>query len=531
MFKRHKKNLKNLVTEEFHYDYDKLVFQNDEKNTYEKINENEKYNFLINLIDKNINDNNLFSNKNLYFLNTNEFINKSEYISKDVIKFAFQELKTVLSDFEDENEKNKDENKLISLEKNIFNKIMYELYFTNEIQLKYLILECLLSLTVDSVNITSFFINDKDFFNLLLNLTYIKNKDIVNDIIIILTNCFIDNSKEIYQILKDVPINIRLKEIILNNDLHFNDPKFLYNCFELIFVLSNILNNDELNEEQNNFYYNIFSIYLEILKDIINKGISFKYTNIFVLSLKILKNLSYNNKISSFIVAYGLGFELIQILKIPNLEIKYLLKILEIMQNLLVPETNVTYFLNSKILDIFNNILYEYINSTNSLSIEIIVLIIINLDNIVRGNEEQINILLSNNIVKFIINIMKVKKNNQINKECLILFYDLCCFCSDNDFITVRNLKAFEIFCTFLDKSSNKDFIIYCLHGIIICVERMNKLFKTYQDLKNEFNYNCGKRNVEKLLYNKDKEIAAKSAEIYNILSIKNDLEDIDMQH
>ena len=231
MFKRHKKNLKNLVTEEFHYDYDKLVFQNDEKNTYEKINENEKYIFLINLIDKNINDNNLFSNKNLYFINTNEFINKSEYISKDVIKFAFQELKTILNNIEDENEKNKDENKMISLEKNIFNKIMYELYFTNEIQLKYLILECLLSLTVVSVNVTSFFFNDKDFFNLLLNLTYIKNKDIVNNIIIIITNCFIDNNKEIFQILKDVPINIRLKEIILNNDLHFNEPNFLYFCF------------------------------------------------------------------------------------------------------------------------------------------------------------------------------------------------------------------------------------------------------------------------------------------------------------
>jgi len=531
MFKRHKKNLKNLVTEEFHYDYDKLIFQNDEKNIFEKLNENEKYIFLINLIDKNINDNNLFLNKNLFFININEYLNKCDYISKDVIKFTFQELKTILNKIEEENENNNEENKLISLEKNIFNKIMYELYFTNEIQLKYLILECLLSLTIVSTKVTSFFFKDKDYFNLLLNLTYIKNKDIVNNIIIIMNNCFIDNNKEIFQILKDVPINIRIKEIILNNDLHFNDPKFLYNCFELVFVLSNILNNDDIDKEQNNFYYNIFSIYLEIIKNIINKGITFKYTNIFILSLKILKNLSYNNQISSFIVVYGIGFDLIQILKIPNLENKYLLKILEIMQNLLVPESNVTYFLNLKILDIFNNILYEYINSTNSLSIQIIVLIIINLDNIARGNEEQINILLSDNIIKFIINIMKVKKNNQINKECIILFLDLCNFCSDNDFITVRNLKIFEFFCIFLDKSTNEDFILNCLKGIIVCVERMNKLYNTFQDLKNEFNYNCGKRNVEKLLYNKDKEISKKSEEIYNILAIKNDAEDIDMQH
>ena len=87
MFKRHKKNLKNLVTEEFHYDYDKLIFQNDEKNVFEKLNENEKYIFLINLIDKNINDNNLFLNKNLFFININEYLNKCDYISKDVIKF------------------------------------------------------------------------------------------------------------------------------------------------------------------------------------------------------------------------------------------------------------------------------------------------------------------------------------------------------------------------------------------------------------------------------------------------------------
>jgi hypothetical protein len=75
-----------------------------------------------------------------------------------------------------------------------------------------------------------------------------------------------------------------------------------------------------------------------------------------------------------------------------------------------------------------------------------------------------------------------------------------------------------KLFCEGLNKTFVQDDILICLKGILSLIERNFEIYKTKQNLKNEFFGYAAKKYLEKLAEHQDKQISSLSSQLLNIM-------------
>ena len=207
-------------------------------------------------------------------------------------------------------------------------------------------------------------------------------------------------------------------------------------------------------------------------------------------------------------------------------EREYLINLLEIMINILYNNQISEFFLNSNILNTYTKILNTYRNTANKDDDEIIYLCIFCLSNIAGGPQQHCHVLIISNLPSLILEILKSKNGNKIYFETCNLFYNILQRCSTEDFCIIIKMKIMKLFCEGLNKTINPDDILLSLKGLFLLIQRNEEIYKTKQNLKNEFFGYTTKRTLEKYTYNPELQISSLSEKILQIMGQPND-EDI----
>lgn len=157
----------------------------------------------------------------------------------DIKKYALMNLNIIMNDLElKEGQELELDNKLIDI-------LSYELADSHEISVKYTISNIFVNMTNASSSITEK-IAEVEFIQKLFELSYGIYMPFVENLLIILGNILIDHPKETLNIiLKQIPIIIRLKELLDSNEIQ-NNTGVLSAIFSLLKNISRLL--DEKNK-------------------------------------------------------------------------------------------------------------------------------------------------------------------------------------------------------------------------------------------------------------------------------------------
>jgi len=333
-----------------------------------------------------------------------------------------------------------------------------------------------------------------------------------------LTNYFKKYPETTKEIISVYDFHFKIYNLLTSENLNL-DSESNINLIEdsldfLLCLLCNIKNED----------LKIFLKNIVLLSNIIKKGIQ-NLDCILKISLKIINRMTNNEEISRYIVTSGMGYDLQQLLTIENIKTDILTIVINIFENLFVDDNNIVYFINLNVLDVFKKILNNFINSNNkNISNKILKNCIIALSNISSGNIFIKKKLLENSICNNIINIMKIKKDNDIYYNGVNFFLNLIEDSDEVIFNITANLKIFKLFCDGLSFSNNNDNIILCLLGIKICLEMCFQINKNIKLFIDDYNNSEANKKIEDFIYDKNEEISEISDNIYMIIYNSNEI-------
>jgi hypothetical protein len=497
MQKRHNTSLKFLKTSELKINLKSLNVDRykTEINNYDNLNfPYQKCLFLINELTQNINYidilnvyYNIFSQDKSLFHNT-----------KDYIKYCLKKLDNFLTNY-------KEEDLNIQMNEDFLKKIFSELITTNDLSVQFTILEIFVTFSSKSKYFNEF-ISQNRYIGYLFQFTYMKNSDIIFNILYILFNILSDFPSNAEIIIINYPYHIRIKELIyeeLDNENNVN------NIIEYIEILTKIISSIEEDsyEKFKDLIIMIYELFQKIPNQKLRKSI-----------LELLIQLSKDDEISKEIISCGFGSTLQNILSEKYCEREYLNNLLEIMINIVYNNDIAQFLLNSNILNNYIKILNTYRNTANKDDDEIIYLCIFFLSNIAGGTTKHIHFLIVNNLPSLILDILKTRNGNKIYFETCNFFYNILQNCSSEDFCVIVKLKVMKLFCEGLNKTFVQDDILICLKGILSLIERNFEIYKTKQNLKNEFFGYAAKKYLEKLAEHQDKQISSLSSQLLNIM-------------
>lgn len=245
--------------------------------------------------------------------------------------------------------------------------------------------------------------------------------------------------------------------------------------------------------------------------------------NYLVRLLDLIQKLSVYEEMNREIVENGLGYHLHIALKENINEVDILEQLLRIFTNLLYLEENTQHYFNMGIIFTLNKILNSYKNSILAKEHIIIKCCIYCLTTFTDGNINYMKMLLDLNIPKTIMQISKIKNDNEIYYEALEFFHSFLSNGNDNFVIILfSSVSLLEIFCKGLNLSGKDDFILLCLKCILILFKRNNKIYSTTRNLKIEFYGCCGAKNIERLLTHKNQEICDHASKIQEYIENNN---------
>ena len=497
MQKRNNLNFKNEKCLNLCINID-LLNLNIYKNEINKFNhliiDDDKYKYLINSIVNNIHIE-IFQTDFLFFNNCNNLCHKTS----DFIKFCLKNLYDILNSF----------GNILNIinTKTFFNTILYELFMTNELNVKYIIIKILVLYSNLSKEFNFFFINDMRYIKKLYKLTFIDNNDIIIELFTIIYNIICDYPNEFEKIISISPFHTRLNEFIISNKTYIqNNEIYLIELLEILGKFIALINK------------NLFSIYQELIfffyETILNNNNQNYKLNLII--YEILSKISIDDNISKIIISCGLGDLIHKQMKQNNLKNKdYLFFQLQIMINLLSIEYISSYFIGKNLLETLSLI----INNNNSYNEnkekdKIIYLCIYCLSNIGASSINLIHSLINSNILNNILKIIDYRKSNNIYFETCTLFLNIICHCSLEDFNYINEkLKIMEFFYEGIYKSNKNEYLSICLKGIY-CLIMRNEKFAIFS--------NIVKESLSQLTYNQNNEISNLSELIIQLIETKN---------
>ena len=508
MQKRHNTSLKLLKTSEFTIKIDLLNLDSykEEINNYENLNfPEQKFQFLINSLTNNLMFIDIFQqNINLYSNENNIF-----HPTNDYNKYCIKKLDNLLKNFQETKELN------INISEDLIQKLMSELFTSNDLSVKYTLLNSFVSLSSNSKFFNKYISEDNKYMNYLFQFTYIKNYDMVISVLYIIYNIITDFPSRAENIINNNPFHIRVKELIY--DYLNRNEKNNENIIDLVEILNLIISS--IDEDEYEKFKDIAEMSYEIIKKTTNQ-------KLIITVLLLIFQISKNDEVSKEIVSCGLGSTLQNMLSEKYCERQYLTNLLEIMINILYNNQISEFFLNSNILNTYSKILNTYRNTANKDDDEIIYLCIFCLSNIAGGPQQHCHALIISNLPSLILEILKSKNGNKIYFETCNLFYNILQKCSTEDFCIIIKMKIMKLFCEGLNKTINPDDILLSLKGLFLLIQRNEEIYKTKQNLKNEFFGYMAKRTLEKYSMNHELEISSLSEKILQIMGQPND-EDI----
>ena len=470
------------------------IYKNEINKFKHLIIDDDKYKFLINAIVNNIHIE-IFQTDFLFFKNCNNEFHETS----DFIKFCLKNLYEILNTFG--NSLN------IINSKQFFNSILYELFMTNELNVKFTIIKILELYTNLSKEFNSFFINDMRYIKNLYKLTFIDNNDIIIVIFTIIYNIICDYPNEFEKIISISPFHTRLNEfIILNKKYIQSNENYLIELVEFLekfIVLINI---------------NLYSIYQKLILFFYETIIQNNNEN-YKLNLtiyEILSKISIDDNISKIIISCGFGDLIHEQMKQNNLQNKdYLFFQLQTMINLLSIEYIATYFIKKNILDTLSLILNKYNNNNeNKEKDNIVYLCIYCLSNIGASSINLIHSLIKSKILNKLLKIIDYRKSNNIYFETCTLFLNIICNCSSEDFNYINeNLKIMEFFYEGIYKSNKNEYLSICLKGIY-CLIMRNEKFTLFSEIVKE--------TLSQLIYHQNNEISNLSELTIKLIETKN---------
>ena len=508
MQKRHNTSLKLLKTSEFTINIDllNLDLYKEEIENYENLNfPYQKFQFLINALTNNLTYLDIF-HQNIN-LSTNE--NNIFHPTNDYNKFCIKKLDNLLKNFQQTNQLD------INISEDLISKLMSELFTSNDLTVKYTLLNSLVSFSSNSKFFNKCISEDNKYMNYFFQFTYIKNYDMVISVLYILFNVISDFPSRAEIIINNNPFHIRIKELIY--DFLNSNEKNIENIIELIEILTLIIS--VIEEDEYEKFKDLANMSYYIIQKTTNQKL---ITTVLLLILQITKN----EEVSKEIVSCGLGSILQNMLSEKYCERQYLINLLEIMINILFNNQISEFFLNSNILNTYKKILNTYRNTANKDDDEIIYLCIFCLSNIAGGPQHHCHALIISNLPSLILEILKSKNGNKIYFETCNLFYNILQRCSTEDFCIIIKLRIMKLFCEGLNKTINPDDLLIALKSLFLLIQRNEEIYKTKQNLKNEFFGYTTKRTLEKYIMNPEIQISSLSEKILQIMGEPHD-EDI----
>ena len=140
------------------------------------------------------------------------------------------------------------------------------------------------------------------------------------------------------------------------------------------------------------------------------------------------------------------------------------------------------------------------------------------INNIALGPEEHIHAIINTNLLKTMLQLIKIQVDNEIYFGVCEIFSSILEKGDDNSIIEIIKLNAMKLFCKGLEMTFNSDCLILCLKSMIKLIKNNLRIYSTFQNLKNDYYSYCAKKNVDILMDNKNKEISDLATEIKDLI-------------
>ncbi|MCQ2820366.1 MAG: hypothetical protein MJ252_24125 [archaeon] len=175
--------------------------------------------------------------------------------------------------------------------------------------------------------------------------------------------------------------------------------------------------------------------------------------------------------------------------------------ILKLIINLTTVDQNIEFFLNLQILPVMQKLLNSNMNLGTDKALDIIRNVILVLANIAGGKEEQGTRIVQSNILRTVLKICKIKKDQkEILCESKRLIHNLLSFGNiDNDKI-IMQLKIVNLYVKCLKCSGDPLIIIDTLMEVKNYIELHLAIFNNLETLKFEFFTAFGEVNLNELM-------------------------------
>ena len=375
------------------------------------------------------------------------------------------------------------------------------------------IINLMLSYSEYSNDFIEYCLNETKYINKLYQITYIDNKEIIAQVGYIFDN-IIDNKKcdknKLEDILKETPLIQRCKELISVNNFN-NTLKTSY--LELLLSIINKYKSTDYKEFKDCIY-----IFSNILSS------NSKNEEILNLILKINVDLSYDESIGEEIIDKGLGYIFFNILSLPNLQREFTIDLLKIFSNVFYSDKNILYFFEhfeEKFLSVFIRIINTYMHTANEKDSILIKDLLFCLSNLASGPCNVQTIISRSDIPILVLQIMKIKNDNEIYFEGINFFHNLIYNCNKETFANVSELHPFKIYSKALEKTGEPKYIKLYLVALKTLIQKNGEVYHTQENLKNEFYISCIKRKLEYLSSYEDKDISKNAMQILNFFDDK----------
>ena len=408
------------------------------------------------------------------------------------------------------------EDDLISMPKKLFQTLFSLLFSSKIFEVQFTIIEILSTYSYYCEDFAAYSLENDNYISKIFQFTYSNNIDLVNNIIVILDNILSDNLCDLDcldKIFQRISI-IQCCKDILSNELLKCESKIP--TMELIYHLSIKMDINKFEDYFDDFMP-IFSKLLEKIKG---------NDKILELILNIISKITNDFEICKKIINTGLDDCLLKIFFIPKITEKCLLLLLMTFSNLFYYDEIIIYFLqkctDNNILGIISVIFQTFINSNTIKDNHILIEALVCISNVASGPEIAKNLLFKNGIINLIIQIMKVKnENNNIYFEGLRVFYNMIYDCSKDCFCNLSEFSLLKLFGEGLEKTNNADNIILCLKSIILIYEKNNKIYNTVENLKIDYISLNLKKRINELIDHKNKNIEEYANTVLNLFEDK----------
>lgn len=401
----------------------------------------------------------------------------------------------------------------------ILSQKLFQIYFSilfnykmEDVQIT--IISLLLNYSQYSNDFINYCLNDIKYISKLFEITYTNNINVVSEVGIILDNIIINENcdeDKLNEILKSIPIIKRCHELIYTVNFVNNVKK----CY-LDLLLSLVQQIDQ--EDYNRYFIDFIYVFSNILST------SSMDEDLYNLIIKITVKLSISEKICEKIMTTGLGYIFYNSLSKPKLEKEYIQKILQIFSNLFYLDDIAEHYLkydNGKFISILIKIINTCLHSRNEKDISLLKEVLFVLSNLAAGSQEVQTKISKSEIPSLVIQIMKIKTDNDIYFEGIHFFNNIITDCNKETFATISELHPFKLFAKGLENTGIRDNYELCLNAILNLIQKNNEVYHTLENLKNDF-YICGaKRKIDDLCLCSEKEIANKAISIINCFDDK----------